>query len=119
MESFSTHQAAWLAGCTYRQLDVWARAGLVVPRRELEGQGGPGHWRRWSLRDVTIAYVLGCVPDEWRREVAGALAVHDPLPVLWQMQHGCCELRIEVGHAAEEVAERAAGAMPVRFAAYA
>jgi hypothetical protein len=106
MESFSTHQASYLSGHSYRQLDAWARAELVRPQRDTEGAGGPGHWRKWSIRDVTVAAVLGCVPDEWRREVAEGLRDAVVLPESATFEHGCCRLEIDVGAAGADVRSR-------------
>jgi hypothetical protein len=106
MESFSTHQASYLSGHSYRQLDYWARTGLVHPRRDTEGVGGSGNWRKWSLRDVTIAAVLGCVPDEWRREVADALLGTPVLPESATFEHGCCRLEIDVATVGADVRSR-------------
>jgi len=36
---FLSPQAAQVAGCSYRQLDSWVRAGLVVPRVAASGSG--------------------------------------------------------------------------------
>lgn len=44
------------AGITYRQLDYWARTGLVVP--EVRGAGGSGTQRLYSFRDVLLLKVV-------------------------------------------------------------
>ncbi len=44
------------AGITYRQLDYWARTGLVVP--EIRGASGSGSQRLYSFRDILILKVI-------------------------------------------------------------
>ena len=44
------------AGITYRQLDYWARTGLVVP--EVRGASGSGTQRLYSFRDILILKVI-------------------------------------------------------------
>jgi len=44
------------AGITYRQLDYWARTGLVVP--EVRGASGSGSQRLYSFRDVLLLKVI-------------------------------------------------------------
>lgn len=44
------------AGITYRQLDYWARTGLVTP--EIRGAGGSGTQRLYSFRDILILKVI-------------------------------------------------------------
>lgn len=44
------------AGITYRQLDYWARTGLVVP--EIRSAGGSGTQRLYSFRDILILKVV-------------------------------------------------------------
>ncbi len=44
------------AGITYRQLDYWARTGLVVP--EIRGAHGSGSQRLYSFRDILILKVI-------------------------------------------------------------
>ncbi|PIE97475.1 MAG: transcriptional regulator [Propionibacterium sp.] len=44
------------AGITYRQLDYWARTGLVVP--EIRKAGGSGTQRLYSFRDVLLLRVV-------------------------------------------------------------
>ena len=43
-------------GITYRQLDYWARTGLVVP--EIRTAGGSGTQRLYSFRDLLILKVI-------------------------------------------------------------
>ena len=44
------------AGITYRQLDYWARTGLVVP--EVRGAHGSGSQRLYSFRDILMLKVI-------------------------------------------------------------
>ncbi len=44
------------ADITYRQLDYWARTGLVVP--EVRPAGGSGTQRLYSFRDILILKVI-------------------------------------------------------------
>ncbi len=44
------------AGITYRQLDYWARTGLVVP--EVRPAGGSGTQRLYSFRDILMLKVV-------------------------------------------------------------
>ncbi len=44
------------AGITYRQLDYWARTGLVVP--EVRGASGSGSQRLYSFRDILMLRVI-------------------------------------------------------------
>lgn len=48
--------ASKAAGITYRQLDYWARTGLVVPT--LRGAEGSGTQRLYSFRDVLVLKVV-------------------------------------------------------------
>ena len=44
------------AGITYRQLDYWARTGLVEP--SVRGAAGSGSQRLYSFRDILILKVI-------------------------------------------------------------
>ncbi|GAA5156131.1 MerR family transcriptional regulator [Nocardioides marinquilinus] len=44
------------AGITYRQLDYWARTGLIEP--EVRGAKGSGSQRLYSFRDILILKVI-------------------------------------------------------------
>lgn len=44
------------AGITYRQLDYWARTGLVVP--QIRGAEGSGTQRLYSFRDLLMLKVI-------------------------------------------------------------
>ncbi len=43
-------------GITYRQLDYWARTGLVAP--EIRGAAGSGSQRLYSFRDILLLRVI-------------------------------------------------------------
>lgn len=45
-----------VAGITYRQLDYWARTGLVVP--SIRNAGGSGTQRLYSFRDILLLRVV-------------------------------------------------------------
>ena len=45
-----------VAGITYRQLDYWARTGLVVP--EIRQAGGSGTQRLYSFRDILLLRIV-------------------------------------------------------------
>lgn len=48
--------ASKAAGITYRQLDYWARTGLVVP--SMRGAQGSGTQRLYSFRDILVLKVV-------------------------------------------------------------
>jgi len=48
--------ACQIAGITYRQLDYWARTGLVVP--SIRGASGSGTQRLYSFKDVLVLKVV-------------------------------------------------------------
>lgn len=48
--------ACGAAGITYRQLDYWARTGLVVPG--VRGAAGSGSQRLYSFRDILVLKVV-------------------------------------------------------------
>lgn len=48
--------ACQVAGITYRQLDYWARTGLVTPN--VRGAEGSGTQRLYSFRDIMILKVI-------------------------------------------------------------
>ncbi|MFT4126454.1 MAG: MerR family transcriptional regulator [Gordonia sp. (in: high G+C Gram-positive bacteria)] len=45
-----------IAGITYRQLDYWARTGLVVP--SIRGAAGSGSQRLYSFKDVLVLKIV-------------------------------------------------------------
>lgn len=52
----ATVDVARAAGVTYRQLDYWARCGLVRAEHEGSGSGVP---RRWCEHELHVAELLG------------------------------------------------------------
>ena len=65
-------QVCELAGITYRQLDYWARVGLVRP--SITEAQGSGTQRRYSLADVAALKVVGQL-----RQGARLLSIDWPL----------------------------------------
>ena len=55
-EGFSGKRAAEIVGITYRQLDYWARTGLVEPT--VRPAGGSGTQRLYSFRDILLLKVI-------------------------------------------------------------
>lgn len=48
--------ACQVAGITYRQLDYWARTGLVVP--SIRGASGSGSQRLYSFKDMLVLKIV-------------------------------------------------------------
>jgi DNA-binding transcriptional MerR regulator len=55
-QSFSGTKAAQIVGITYRQLDYWARTGLVEPG--VRPAGGSGTQRLYGFRDILVLKVV-------------------------------------------------------------
>ncbi|SDE32864.1 MerR HTH family regulatory protein [Auraticoccus monumenti] len=55
-EGFRGQSACKAAGITYRQLDYWARTGLLTP--EVRAATGSGSQRLYSFRDILILKVI-------------------------------------------------------------
>ena len=55
-EGFRGQSACKAAGITYRQLDYWARTGLLTP--EVRAASGSGSQRLYSFRDILILKVI-------------------------------------------------------------
>ncbi|OYN86670.1 MerR family transcriptional regulator [Parenemella sanctibonifatiensis] len=53
--------ASSAAGITYRQLDYWARTGLVEP--SVRGAGGSGTQRLYSFRDILLLKIIKRLTD--------------------------------------------------------
>lgn len=68
---FSSHEAARLAGITFRQLDYWCRIGTVRPAVEARGSGS---WRRWTWQQVMVLAVLARVGGHARISLLDELA---------------------------------------------
>lgn len=60
-ESFSSVEAARLAGVSYRQLDHWARKGLVEP--SVAAAAGSGTQRRYSFADLVAVTTVRRLRD--------------------------------------------------------
>lgn len=56
LEGFSGPQVCAIVGLTYRQLDYWARTGMLTP--SLAVAKGSGSKRRYSYRDVVELKVI-------------------------------------------------------------
>ena len=57
VEAFRAPAVCRIAGITYKQLDYWARTGLLVP--SLLTARGSGSYRLYSAADVRKAEVIG------------------------------------------------------------
>ncbi|MCC7076171.1 MAG: MerR family transcriptional regulator [Acidimicrobiia bacterium] len=55
-QSFGGPEAAKLAGISYRQLDHWARKGLVLP--SVASASGSGSQRRYSYQDLVELKII-------------------------------------------------------------
>jgi DNA-binding transcriptional MerR regulator len=62
---YSTHEAALMAGVSYRMLDHWLRSGAIRP--DWDPHPGSGFFRRWSPEDVDR---LCEVVSNWRNAEA-------------------------------------------------
>ena len=51
-QGFRAPEVAKIVGISYRQLDYWARTGLVTP--SIKDAGGSGTQREYSFRDVVV-----------------------------------------------------------------
>jgi len=60
-EGFGGPQVCTIVGITYRQLDYWARTGLVRP--SLADAAGSGTQRRYSYRDLVRLKVIKSLLD--------------------------------------------------------
>jgi hypothetical protein len=72
LSALSAAQACKTARVTFRQIDYWARTGLL--RAHNEGQGS-GTWREFSETETRVAYVLG-------RLSAGSISPGSELAIL-------------------------------------
>ena len=71
MTLHSTSEAAALSGATFRQLDYWARTGVIAAASPAQGSGSR---RRWSDEEVRALSVLARVAAVVHRDT-----VHDLL----------------------------------------
>ncbi|MCQ3813256.1 MAG: MerR family transcriptional regulator [Acidimicrobiia bacterium] len=60
-QGFSSKRTAEIAGITYRQLDYWAREGIVCP--SLTPASGSGSRRKYSYRDLLELRVIKTLLD--------------------------------------------------------
>jgi len=77
---YSSQEAARLSGISYRQLDYWARLGIVKPAREAKGTGTA---RRWSPTEIVELRVIaglrsGGVSIQRVKRAVGWLRKHLP-----------------------------------------
>lgn len=70
-------QVCSLAGCSYRQLDYWARLGMLEP--SIESAHGQGSMRRYSSLDVAAACVLA--------DLSAVVRVGTMRPLIAALQH--------------------------------
>ncbi len=56
MVGYRVPSACQVAGITYRQLDYWARTGLVVP--SIRSASGSGSQRLYSFKDILVLKVV-------------------------------------------------------------
>lgn len=89
----SSKQVCELGGCTYRQLDYWARLGWITPEVQAEGSGTQ---RRWSPQAVDIVRVLAAFSrmTTLGGNLGKALAEHPEGP--WVMRHGNVKITVEL-----------------------
>ena len=69
-EGFRGPQVCKIAGITYRQLDYWARTGLVEPG--IRGATGSGSQRLYGFRDILVLKVVKRLLDTGLIEPAPA-----------------------------------------------
>ena len=70
--TYSTTQLARAAGVSYRQLDYWARSGLVTP--SVADTVGQGHPRRWSPDDLTRIRVIAAAARTRNARIADLIS---------------------------------------------
>ena len=58
MSSYSSSEAARLAGVSYRQLDYWARTGFIKPARDARGRGSARRWGPLEVVQLRVAKEL-------------------------------------------------------------
>lgn len=72
-DCYSTHDAAQMVGCTYRQLDYWCRAGLIPGQADVKP--GSGGRRAWTESDIQRARLV----------FLGSRLMHGPLARIVEM----------------------------------
>jgi DNA-binding transcriptional MerR regulator len=76
--------ACQIAGITYRQLDYWARTGLVVP--SIRSAAGSGSQRLYSFKDVLVLKVV-------KRLLDTGVSLHNiRVAVEYLRRRGVCDL---------------------------
>jgi DNA-binding transcriptional MerR regulator len=103
-------QVCEIVGITYRQLDYWARTGLVRP--SIETAYGSGTQRRYSFEDLVELRLVGFMLDSGRtlgtirialdvyRKAKNRLGSGLGLYLIWSPEHGWTAIEmtdIEVG----------------------
>lgn len=58
IETVGAHHAAHIAGITYRQLDYWARTGLIEPAVPAVGSGSRRRYSRANIRALQAVRVM-------------------------------------------------------------
>lgn len=103
------------AGITYRQLDYWARTGLVVP--SVRTAAGSGTQRLYSFRDIVLLRVVRCLLDTGAslqniRTLVTALddQATENLPALTLLTDGAT---VHAAHTADEIVELLQGSYAV------
>tara|TARA_Y100000590_G_scaffold335307_1_gene381669 strand:+ start:528 stop:1025 length:498 start_codon:yes stop_codon:yes gene_type:complete len=79
IDGYSAHRAADIVGITYRQLDYWARTGLIRPSKT--DASGSGTRRRYSYQDLLKLRAVKALIDagirlQTIREAFNYLEVH-------------------------------------------
>lgn len=102
-------QVCSLVGITYRQLDYWARTGLIKP--SIQSAQGSGTQRRYSFTDIVQLKVVKRLLDAGMslkkirsamEILAAQLASHNPLTDVTLLSDGAT---IFAAHSADEVVD--------------
>lgn len=115
LRGFRGPQACALAGITYRQLDYWARTGLVEPTlRPAHGSGSQRLYARGDVIDLALVKVLldaGCslqlvrqVLPQVRHDRALDLP-HPHAPMVFRGHSDIVTLTVDVPRLAERIPE--------------
>ncbi len=73
-----------IVGITYRQLDYWARTGMIVPARRGAGYGPHRRWTADDLRVTRVVAQLAALHGHGRHRHGAPHHGHSrPLPVDW------------------------------------
>ena len=73
MNEYRSTEACDVAGVTYRQLDYWARVGIIAP--SIQPAAGYGSSRRYSFDDVVALTLVRVLSDHGfsRQSIRGAI----------------------------------------------